>query len=142
MDNRPFVGVWLDHREAFLIQADEQADMQTLRVGSDYQETIEPADRACGPGPGGGGAVPHASVERRRKEQLNHYYKRLTKALRAAEHIYLFGPGQAKKEFARALQAHKEVAGRIGAVENARQMTQPQMAARVREFFDLPRGRR
>ena len=139
MKDKPFVGVWMDHREAYLFWADEAADMQTSRVASEFQETIEPADRACGPGPGGGGAIPHASVERRRKEQLNHYYKSLARALNSAEHIYVFGPGQAKKEFARSVEERKDMARRLKAIENAGHMTEPQMAARVRGFFGLPK---
>jgi len=141
MKAKPFVGIWLDHREAYLCWADEQGEMDTQRVESEYQEEGEPADRASPGGVGVSGAgVPHASVERRRKEQLNHYYKRLVRALRAAREVYLFGPGQAKRELARAIEQHKDLSSSLKGVESAQTMTRRQMAARVRGFFKLPRG--
>ena len=139
MRRKPFVGVWLDHREAFLVWADEEQVLDTQRVASDYQETAEPVDRAPCAGAGSSSAVvPHASLDRRRKEQLGHYYKRLVKPLRSAEQILIFGPGMARKELAHALAEHKDLGGRVRGVESADHMTARQMAAQVRRFFGLP----
>ena len=142
MKDRPFVGVWLDHRGAWLFWANEQAEIQTQRVESEYQEENEPTDLAPGGNPYTyGAAVTHASVERRRKQQLHHYYKKLDEVLRPARHIFLFGPGQAKRELMRVLEEDKNLRGRVQAVENAdKKVTQAQMAARVREFFKLRRA--
>ena len=135
----PFVGVWLSHREALLFWANEDGDMDTQHLKSEYQETAEPVERATQCAPGVIGPVfPHASVERRRKEQLKHYYKQLAKMLQGAKHLYLFGSGLAKHEFARFLREDKEFASRIAGVENAGHMTQAQKVVRVRQFFRLP----
>ena len=140
MCSKPLVGIWLDHREALLFWTDQEAEMQLQRIVSQYQETAEPVDRARPGGSGGPTPVlPHANVARRRKEQLNHYYRQLADRLHTAEQIYLFGPGQAKRELAQTLQGHKDISGRLRAVESADRMTQPQMAARVRSFFRIPR---
>jgi hypothetical protein len=140
MKNKPFAGVWLDHREALLFWADEKAEIHVDRTESGYQEEAEPTDRAPTHGPiPGAGVMAHASLDRRRKEQLNHYYKSLAKTLRPAEEIYLFGPGLAKKELAKAIQEHKDMAGKLKGVENADHMTEAQKAAQVRKFFKLPR---
>jgi hypothetical protein len=143
MKDKPFVGVWLDHRMAQLFWADEEADIQVQEVKSEFQEEGEPTDNVE---PGAelghvGGGVQHAKLENRRAEQLKHYYKRLDKILRRAERIYLFGPGQAKKELASFLKEDKGLRARIQGVENAdKKLTQNQKAAQVREFFDLPRS--
>ena len=141
MKGKPFVGIWLDHREAHLFWADERAEIQIQHVTSGYQEEGEPSDRASSGGLGlSGVVVPHASLERRRKESVNHYYKQLLKALHRAEQIYLFGPGQAKRELAKVIGQHKDMDGRLSGVESAEAMSESQMAARVREFFEVPRG--
>jgi len=141
MRTRPFVGVWLDHREAFLFWADEQANVVAEHLKSDYQEVGEPVERATSGGVGTvGPALPHASVERRHKEQLKHYYRELAEALRDAQHIYLFGHGLAKNEFVHFLQDHRQLGERVEAVEGVNRMTEPQMIARVKEFFRLPRA--
>jgi hypothetical protein len=143
MNNKPIVGVWLDHRRAQLFWADEEADIEMQEIKSEFQEEGEPTDNvepATAPGHVGGG-VEHARLENRRSEQLKHYYKRLDKVLRKAERIYLFGPGQAKKELAKFLEQDKGLRARIEGVENAdKKLTQNQKAAQVRDFFDIPRS--
>lgn len=141
MRDKPFVGVWLDHRMAQLFWADEEADIKVQQVQSEFQEEGEPVD---GIEPAGefahAGGVQHARLENRRAEQLKHYYKKLDKILRDADRIFLFGPGQAKKELANFLKEDKGLRARIQGVENAdKKLTQNQKAARVREFFELPR---
>ena len=143
MKKKPFVGVWLDHREAFLFWADEEGDIETEYLKSDYQETSEPTERATGFAGGfAQGAVgpvfPHASVERRHMEQLKKYFKKLAAMLHDANQLYLFGHGMATKEFARFLGTRERLAERLQAVESFDRMTRPQMIARVKQFFRLP----
>ncbi len=139
MDQKPYVGVWLDHRQALLFWAKESAELEEEVIESEYQEEGEPTDSFGVPNSPGGG-VAHASLEHRRHEQLKRYYKKLGRALRAARRIYLFGPGQAKKELASVLEKDKSLRAEIFDVESAdKKMTRPQMAARVREKFGLPK---
>jgi len=142
MRSKPLVGVWVDHRRALMLWADEQGNMEVEEIESEYQEEGEPSDNVgLGATNGGGGAVPHANLEARRREQLKHYYKKLDQALRSAREVYLFGPGQAKKELANYVQNDKGFRARLKGVEAAdKKMTRAQMAARVREFFQLPRN--
>ncbi|MBS3763755.1 MAG: hypothetical protein KGZ25_10685, partial [Planctomycetes bacterium] len=101
MNNKPLVGVWVDHRRALLFWSDEQANMDVQEIGSNYQEEGEPTDQVKIAGNNvHGGGVAHAHLDDRRREQLKHFYKELDKNLRPAEEIYIFGPGQAKKELA------------------------------------------
>lgn len=140
MKEKPYVGVWIDHREATLFWADKAGEVESQHLKSDYQETAEPLERAMPGAPGmAGPAVPHSRVEWRRKEQLKKYFKKLAAMLDDAEQIYLFGHGMAKKQFADYLREHKLRAGRVRGVESFDRMTRPQMVARVKKFFRLPR---
>ncbi len=139
MDQKPFVGIWLDHRKARLFWADKNADIDLETIESNYQEEGEPTDSMRKPNVASG-AVAHASVEHRRHEQLKRFYKKLNKVIKRAKKIYLFGPGQAKKEFASILDEDKSLNGKLHAIDNAdKKMTEPQMMAKVRETFKLPR---
>ncbi len=139
MNEKVFAGVWLDHRKALLFWADANAGMDIVTIESGYQEEGEPTDSLSKPN-APGGAVAHASVEHRRQEQLKHYYKKLDRALRPARRIYLFGPGQAKKELASVLEKDKALKAKIQGIDNAdKKMTRPQMAAQVRKEFGLPK---
>jgi hypothetical protein len=140
MKDKPFVGVWLTHREALLFWADEKANVEIQRLESEYPEEkgevfLRPA-RKTGVY---GSAVTNGSLERHRHEHLRHYYKKLDDILRPAKQIFLFGPGQAKRELANVLDGDKNFRARIRGIENAdKKMTEAQMAALVRGFFKLP----
>jgi len=138
---KPLVGVWLDHRQAVLFWADEQANTEVQELESGYQEEGEPSDSKGAPRAAAfGGGVMHANLAARRKEQLKHYYKKLDEILRSAQEIFLFGPGQAKKELATLIEQDKAFRGRLKGIENVdKKMTRRQMMARAREFFALPR---
>ncbi|MBS3763704.1 MAG: hypothetical protein KGZ25_10430, partial [Planctomycetes bacterium] len=81
-----------------------------------------------------------AHLDDRRREQLKHFYKELDKNLRPAEEIYIFGPGQAKKELANYLKGDKSLKAALKGIEGAdKKLTRAQKAEQVREFFALPR---
>jgi hypothetical protein len=56
-------------------------------------------------------------------------------AIHDAERVFIMGPGEAKYEFGKALQKHKDLRGRLLKIETADKMTNHQMAARVRQFY-------
>lgn len=140
MVQKPYVGVWVDHRSAILFRADKEGRMDMACIESDYQEEGEPTDIQGKPDSiGHVGGVSHASLEHRRQEQLKQYYKKLNRALRSAARIYIFGPGQAKKELAAVLKQDKSLKAEILGIDGAdKKMTRPQMAAQVRRKFGFP----
>jgi hypothetical protein len=74
------------------------------------------------------------SHEREFTGHLNQYYAEVIAAIRDAESILLFGPGEAKGELRRRLEKDK-LGGHIIAIETADKMTDRQIAAKVREYF-------
>jgi hypothetical protein len=68
-------------------------------------------------------------------DQLNIYYDEVISVLRDAESILLFGPGEAKGELKKRLEDDR-LAHLIQAVETVDQMTDGQIAAKVREYFN------
>jgi hypothetical protein len=65
---------------------------------------------------------------------LNVYYDAVSDALKGADAVLIFGPGEAKDELRKRLEEHGTGAN-IVAVEAKDQMTDPQIAAHVRERF-------
>ena len=65
---------------------------------------------------------------------LNIYYDAVIAAMREAESILIFGPGEAKGELQRRLKRNN-LGGRIVAVETVDKMTDRQIAAKVRKYF-------
>ena len=67
-------------------------------------------------------------------DQINIYYDEVFSVLRVAESIFLFGPGEAKGQLKKRLK-DGHLAHIIQAVETVDQMTDRQIAAKVREYF-------
>jgi len=56
--------------------------------------------------------------------------------LRNADSIWIFGPGEAKVELQKRLE-HQDLGARIVSVETVDKMTNRQIAAKVRQHFQL-----
>lgn len=137
---KPYLGVWIDHREAYLIWADEEGNTEVQHAAADYPERAKRRHQATSAGGVYGGVAPHASLAEKQKREAKRFQERIFKAIRTADNVLVFGPGQAKKELVARLEEHKDFNGRVRGVESAERMSEGQMAARVREFFELPSG--
>jgi hypothetical protein len=75
--------------------------------------------------------------DRRQKRftgQLDIYYDAVIACVRKAETILIFGPGEAKGEFRKWIKK-AGICGRIEETETSSQMTDRQIAAHVRRYF-------
>jgi hypothetical protein len=128
------VGLWIDHRKAVIAivsaEGEETLEIQStvekqpgrlagVRSTTSYESQLVPADD---------------SHEREFTGHLNHYYAEVIAAIRHAESILIFGPGEAKGELKKRLERDK-LGGHIIAIETVDKMTDRQIAAKVREYF-------
>jgi hypothetical protein len=138
---KPYLGIWVDHREAYLIWADENGEVEVQHAEAEYPEAGQKGDRAvAGRGGAFGALAPHAHLEEKQHREARRFYDRIYRATRKAQYVYIFGPGKARNELRKRLQEHKDFAGEVKGVEGAEKTSQAQMAARVRSFFGLPRS--
>jgi stalled ribosome rescue protein Dom34 len=122
------VGVWIDHRGAFVVSIDEGAET-TERIESGVEKHIRFS---------GGSSSEDGSADDQRDRQfadhLRTYYDEVISNVRDAESILLLGPGEAKGELEKRLTS-KGLGGRIVGVETVDKMTDRQIAARVRQHY-------
>jgi hypothetical protein len=133
------VGLWIDHRKAVIVRVSDHGEetrvieskvekqpgrFAGVRSTTPYEAQMVPADN---------------SRERRFTGQLNTYYDEVVSAVREADSILLFGPGEAKGELKKRLEGDR-LGGLIEAVETVDSMTDRQIAAKVREFFKSKGG--
>lgn len=116
-------GMWIDHREAIIVvlSESEEGDV-TKRILSAVEKKHAqemPADD---------------SRQREFTEHLARYYDAIISYLQEARSILIFGPGEAKGELKKRFEARKDEARTIE-VETTDNMTEHQVAARVREHF-------
>lgn len=127
-------GLWIDHRKAVVVVVTEaseeinqilsKAEKQLRRTGStplqgNFESQQVPADD---------------SRQRTFTGQLNNYYDEVIACIRDAESILIFGPGVAKDELKVCLDGNN-LGGRVSGIETVDKMTDPQIAAKVRQHF-------
>jgi len=72
--------------------------------------------------------------DRKFGNELNKYYDEVIAAIRDADSIQIFGPGEAKGELEKRLD-HAGLKQRVLAIETVDKMTDRQISAKVREHF-------
>jgi len=130
-------GVWIDPRRAVVVIFDASGE-HTTAIDSDAHKHLER----------GGDSPMKVSYEaaqvpaddRRQKAftgELNRYYDAVASAIHDCAAIYLCGPGEAKGELRHRLEKQR-LAERVVAVETVDKLSNPQVAAKAREFFSGP----
>src|SRR4030043_2392070 len=132
------VGLWIDHRKALIVAVTDKGEEISLiiskvekqpgrsgglRSTTSYEAQQVPADD---------------SRERKFSGHLHIYYNAVIASIRDAESILIMGPGEAKGELKKRLVRNK-LHGRIVGIETIARMTDHQIAAKVRRYFQEKR---
>ena len=121
-------GLWIDHSKAVIvIVSDKGEETKQLESGMEKHVRFSGGSRS----EQGGG---EDQQDRQFTGHLNTYYDAVIAQLRDSESILLFGPGEAKGELEKRL-ANKCLGGRIVGIETVDNMTDRQIAAKVRQHF-------
>ena len=118
-------GLWIDHRKAVIV---------TVSGQTEQTKVIESAVEKHGRYSGGPQREPEDRRERRFEGELGKFYDEVIAAIRDAEEILIFGPGEAKGELRTRLE-RTDLGDRVIAVDTVDKMTDGQIAERVRERF-------
>ena len=129
------IGLWIDQRKAVIVL---QSDS-----GEEIKVVLSDVDRQPGRTHGERSNTPHEAQlteaddvsQRKYSAQLHHYYAEVIECIRDAEGILIFGPGEAKGHLQKQL-ADAMPKGFVVVVETADKMTDQQIAAKVRHYFD------
>ncbi len=131
---RTQAGLWIDHRKAVVVAVTDKGEEMGLIISA-----VERQLRRSGDSPLKGSYETHqvpsdGSRQRDLTGHLNIYYDAVIAALRDAESILVFGPGEAKNELKKRLEG-SGLRGRIAGMETVDKMTDRQIAAKVRKRF-------
>lgn len=127
-------GVWIDHRQAIIVFL-AASGQEVKHIESGVERHVRSAGGSHSSSANSAQSAPAEDViDRKFTNHLNVYYKEVIEALKHATQILLMGPGEARTEFQKQIHS-KEMQARIAASEKCDKMTDPQIAARVREFF-------
>jgi hypothetical protein len=122
------VGLWVDHSETLVVFIGNDEE-ETRRITSDMEQHVRFS---------GGNRTEEGSADDQRDRQyaghLNRYYDEVISHIRDADSILILGPGEAKGELKKRLEG-TGLGGRIVGVETSDKMTERQIAAKVRKYF-------
>ena len=139
------IGVWLDHHKAVIVSIgrgeSEQEENPTsiTRIESGVMRRVRPSggSRTRKTPYGPQEAVAEGKIEKRYHQELRRYYRKIIGTLRYGDKFIILGPGEAKIELKKELEADKSLVEKLVGVETADKMTHRQIAATVRKYFDL-----
>jgi stalled ribosome rescue protein Dom34 len=118
------VGLWIDHRKAVIVFVEGKEE--EIKVISHKDEQHHKS----------GVSMPADDIRQREvTEHLNGYYDEVVSSIRNAESILIFGPGEAKGELKKRLEK-ENLDGHLEDIEASDKMTDPQIAAKVREHYE------
>jgi hypothetical protein len=122
-------GLWIDHRKAVIVMLSGGAESTTS-----VESNVERGGTHSGDPQAKHPSQAEDRRDRRYEGELGKYYDDVIACIRDAEAILIMGPGEAKGELRARLERGGH-GGRIVGVETVDKMTDPQIAARVREHF-------
>ena len=124
------VGVWIDHKKAVIV---------SIAAGHVTTTTLEsevgPHPHFAGSQEGGG----EKKYEERHNLRLDRYYDDVISRIGQPDALFLFGPGEAKLQLKDRLGRSRPSRERIIAVESADTLTDPQIVAKVKEYYGIDR---
>ncbi len=122
------IGLWIDHRKAIIVFITDEGE-KIKKIASGMEKHVRFSS---------GDASEIGSTEDVRDRQfenhLNAYYDEIIAAVRDADAIHIFGPGEAKGELQKRME-HEGLNIHILAIETADKMTDRQISAKVQEHF-------
>ncbi|MDQ3109121.1 MAG: hypothetical protein M3R17_04425 [Bacteroidota bacterium] len=124
MTNAKFLGIWMDHSSAHLIEF-SKGSMETTTIESAFtheakEDSLERSEHM---------------MHNKEQHQQKDYYKKLSEVIRNYEEVLLFGPTDAKAEMANFLSADHRFAKIKVETKTADKMSEHEQHALVREYF-------
>lgn len=128
------IGMWVDHRRAVIVFLEN--NKETVQIILSNMENNTRFSSSSHPGAANDIKAATAEDIRDRQNDLHmlKYYAEIAYKIRETDSILIFGPGEAKVEFASYLKKEK-FGGKIDGVQPADKMTDRQISAKVHDFF-------
>ena len=130
------IGIWLDKEKAHLVTLkNEDVRFNTIYSEIEFFHPKGGARSKTRWGPQD--VVQDSKYLEREKHQLRQYFKELAKTIEDAEAIAIFGPADTNARFYKELNENfKPLASKVKTVQKADSMTENQVKAWVREYFN------
>lgn len=128
-------GIWLDQKEAkVIILADDSEEIKTIYSQIETRERIPGQSKVYGRF-GKQYLNDEKTKEIKIDAQLKRYLNEVIQTLEDKDELMIFGPGKTKKELEKLIRNHPGMYARLKEIRIAKQMTENQKVAYVKDFF-------
>lgn len=128
-------GIWLDQKEAKVITlADDSEEIKTIYSQIETRERIPGESKIYGRF-GKQYLNDEKTKEIKIDAQLKRYLNEVIQTLEDKDELMIFGPGKTKKELEKLIRNHPGMYTRLKEIRIAKQMTENQKVAYVKDFF-------
>ncbi len=128
-------GIWLDHEKATIITLDKgRYKLNTIESDIVTRERIDGETRNYGRF-GDQSLNQEKHKERRIKEQTSNYLKSVLSEIQQVDELVLFGPANMKRQLEKLILYDATLTPKLKAVVSADSMTNNQMVAWVKKFY-------
>lgn len=132
------IGIWLDHEKTVIVAiSNGLTTISHLYADSEDENHLLHGASASATHFGHQEITLERKIERRHKQHLHHYYQNIIQQIKDSKKIFIFGPGEAKIELEKEMKKLNDLASKIIAVESADKMTDHQIVAKVKNFFNI-----
>jgi stalled ribosome rescue protein Dom34 len=126
-------GIWLDRKQALIVNLTKNEGTVKI-VHSDIDNFNSIANKHVG---GAKEIIKDRESLEREKHQFKSYFKNIVQELNGTEALVIFGPAETFEKFAKELEEHyKHISTKIKGIKRADSMTENQVIAWVRDFFE------
>lgn len=122
-NKKQYAGVWLDNQKAMIIASNSENSENDYAI----QGKIKASENQ-------GGGSEHSMNNAKQSDMLK-FFKSLSGKLLPYNEILIFGPGKSQEQFQNHLQADAQFNNKQITIDSAETLTEPQMIAKVRDFF-------
>ncbi len=122
-NQKQYAGIWLDNEKAIIISKKDENENGDYAI----QDKVKAKENQSG-------GSEHSINNAKQSESLK-YFKSISSLLSGYSEILIFGPGQSQEQFQNHLQEDAQFKNKKITIDSAEQLTDPQMIAKVRDFF-------
>ena len=128
------VGLWIDHRKAVIVTLENQKEtVQIILSNMEKHTRFSTGSHSDTPNDVNGSTAEDIR-DRQFNLHLSKFFSEIAFNIRAADSIFLFGPGEARVDFAAYLKKEK-LDGKITAIDAVDKMTDRQISAKVHDYY-------
>jgi stalled ribosome rescue protein Dom34 len=130
------IGIWLDKEKAHVVTLhNDEANFETILSNVETSRDVPGSDIRLKEG--SKEIVQDSKFLEREKQQFKKYFKNLVSEIKEADKLVLFGPAETASSFKKELSTrYKEVNAKVIGVVKADSMTNAQIVAWVKSYYD------